>query len=122
MNRPEEWERVDSGLPALHYVSLLVHTQHAQACRFIPIKTKKPRQRRGSFLGASGLRDSRRFVTCSSLRVHQKLRFLRPHKTKKLRRRAKFFLFYGGEWTRTTEDRSRGIYSPLQLPLCDTPS
>ena len=27
----------------------------------------------------------------------------------------------GGDWTRTNEDRSRGIYSPLQLPLCDTP-
>ncbi len=28
---------------------------------------------------------------------------------------------FGGDWTRTNEDRSRGIYSPLQLPLCDTP-
>ena len=27
----------------------------------------------------------------------------------------------GGGVTRTHEDRSRGIYSPLQLPLCDTP-
>lgn len=27
----------------------------------------------------------------------------------------------GGGWTRTNGDRSRGIYSPLQLPLCDTP-
>ena len=27
----------------------------------------------------------------------------------------------GGDWTRTNGDRSRGIYSPLQLPLCDTP-
>lgn len=26
-----------------------------------------------------------------------------------------------GCWTRTSGDRSRGIYSPLQLPLCDTP-
>lgn len=28
---------------------------------------------------------------------------------------------FGGGWTRTNGDRSRGIYSPLQLPLCDTP-
>lgn len=28
---------------------------------------------------------------------------------------------FGGSWTRTNGDRSRGIYSPLQLPLCDTP-
>jgi hypothetical protein len=28
---------------------------------------------------------------------------------------------YGGGWTRTNGDRSRGIYSPLQLPLCDAP-
>ena len=28
----------------------------------------------------------------------------------------------GGGQTRTGEDRSRGIYSPLQLPLCDTPT
>ncbi len=28
---------------------------------------------------------------------------------------------FGGDWTRTSGDRSRGIYSPLQLPLCDTP-
>lgn len=27
----------------------------------------------------------------------------------------------GGGWTRTSEVRRRGIYSPLQLPLCDTP-
>lgn len=27
----------------------------------------------------------------------------------------------GGGWTRTNEFRRRGIYSPLQLPLCDTP-
>ena len=30
------------------------------------------------------------------------------------------FLFGGGV-TRTHEVRRRGIYSPLQLPLCDTP-
>jgi hypothetical protein len=29
---------------------------------------------------------------------------------------------FGGGWTRTSGDRSRGIYSPLQLPLCDTPT
>jgi hypothetical protein len=29
--------------------------------------------------------------------------------------------FIGGGQTRTDGDRSRGIYSPLQLPLCDTP-
>ena len=28
---------------------------------------------------------------------------------------------FGGGQTRTGVDRSRGIYSPLQLPLCDTP-
>lgn len=28
---------------------------------------------------------------------------------------------YGGGWTRTNEVERRGIYSPLQLPLCDTP-
>lgn len=27
----------------------------------------------------------------------------------------------GGGWTRTSEGVSRGIYSPLQLPLCDAP-
>lgn len=27
----------------------------------------------------------------------------------------------GGGWTRTNGARRRGIYSPLQLPLCDTP-
>lgn len=27
----------------------------------------------------------------------------------------------GSGWTRTNGDVSRGIYSPLQLPLCDTP-
>ena len=27
----------------------------------------------------------------------------------------------GSRWTRTTGGLSRGIYSPLQLPLCDTP-
>lgn len=27
----------------------------------------------------------------------------------------------GGGWTRTNEVVRRGIYSPLQLPLCDTP-
>jgi hypothetical protein len=27
----------------------------------------------------------------------------------------------GGGWTRTSVVRRRGIYSPLQLPLCDTP-
>lgn len=27
----------------------------------------------------------------------------------------------GGGWTRTNVVRRRGIYSPLQLPLCDTP-
>lgn len=33
----------------------------------------------------------------------------------------RFLYEIGGDWTRTNEDRSRGIYSPLQLPLCDTP-
>jgi hypothetical protein len=28
---------------------------------------------------------------------------------------------FGGSWTRTNEVVRRGIYSPLQLPLCDTP-
>ena len=28
---------------------------------------------------------------------------------------------FGGGWTRTSESRRRGIYSPLQLPLCETP-
>lgn len=28
---------------------------------------------------------------------------------------------FGSGWTRTNEDVSRGIYSPLQLPLCDAP-
>jgi len=36
----------------------------------------------------------------------------RPHKTKNPLEAG--FLFYGGEWTRTTEDRSRGIYSQRQ--------
>ncbi len=27
----------------------------------------------------------------------------------------------GGSWTRTNGAVRRGIYSPLQLPLCDTP-
>lgn len=47
----------------------------------------------------------------------QAVGFLRP-KTKKAQQS---WACFGGEWTRTTEDRSRGIYSPLQLPLCDTP-
>jgi hypothetical protein len=34
---------------------------------------------------------------------------------------ADFYRENGGGVTRTHEDRSRGIYSPLQLPLCDTP-
>lgn len=28
---------------------------------------------------------------------------------------------FGGGWTRTSGVVRRGIYSPLQLPLCDTP-
>ena len=33
----------------------------------------------------------------------------------------KFGANFGGGWTRTSGVRRRGIYSPLQLPLCDTP-
>ena len=32
-----------------------------------------------------------------------------------------FFEPFGGGWTRTNGVVRRGIYSPLQLPLCDTP-
>tara|TARA_B100000674_G_C37434478_1_gene730980 strand:- start:220 stop:417 length:198 start_codon:yes stop_codon:yes gene_type:complete len=32
-----------------------------------------------------------------------------------------FHVEIGGSQTRTGGDRSRWIYSPLQLPLCDTP-
>ena len=32
-----------------------------------------------------------------------------------------FHVENGGSQTRTGGDRSRWIYSPLQLPLCDTP-
>ncbi len=34
---------------------------------------------------------------------------------------SEFSIIIGGGQTRTGGDRSRGIYSPLQLPLCDTP-
>lgn len=64
---------------------------------------------------AVGLRDSRQFF--AELLTSRKQNCLLPPPpfssgAKKI---------YGGGWTRTNGGRSRGIYSPLQLPLCDTP-
>ena len=70
-------------------------------------------------MGAIGLRASRRFARfCSSKtstftsRPHasQAVGSLRPKK-QKAREGGPFF---GGDWTQTNADRSRGIYSPRQ--------
>lgn len=55
----------------------------------------------------------------ASLRVQTQAKLLACSAPSKKPHRGEAFI--GGGWTRTNGDRSRGIYSPLQLPLCDTP-
>src|SRR2546428_12910733 len=63
----------------------------------------------------AGSRRARRFT--SSPDASQTVGLLRPQK----KGPHEWGLVFGGGWTRTSESRRRGIYSPLQLPLCDTP-
>ena len=64
------------------------------------------------------LNDSLTSVYCNQehkIRVNRKV-----HSIYKVRKN-KFWMRIGGGWTRTNVVVRRGIYSPLQLPLCDTP-
>lgn len=73
-------------------------------------------------MGADGLRSSRRFVAVAPhFASARKPNFWLspPPETKKPASAG--FVIYGGGRTRTAELRRGGIYSPLQLPLCDTP-
>ena len=54
------------------------------------------------------------------LESHTKAKLLAFPPPNKKTRRTRVVLFGGGQ-TRTDELRRGGIYSPLQLPLCDTP-